>query len=173
MPPPEKPKLEKSPSLKETLNKINTINKPLVKSESSETETSIPEQNSFSKTSKSIDSESVLQYYQDYLNKLKTEHPRLFSALNAQKPVFANEKLELVFQNNAQLEDFKLRAKPGLLSYLKEKLETDAFDILENVAEVEKMEKPTLYSDQEKLSHMVEKNPALQKLKNKFKLDFD
>ena len=109
-----------------------------------------------------------------YIEKLKGEQTRMYSALKIIIPRFnEGQIIALNFQTNGLIEEFKLRVKPPLLSYLRKNLNNDLIEINEILTEVDELEKPKLYSDNERLQHMIEKNPALQKLKSKFNLDFD
>jgi hypothetical protein len=66
-----------------------------------------------------------------------------------------------------------MRIKQALVSHLRSIPDCELLEVKEKVVESEQMEKPTIYSDHEKLQHMIEKNPSLQNLKNLFNLDFD
>lgn len=71
------------------------------------------------------------------------------------------------------MEEFKTRIKPEMVDFLRKELDSEHLVLTETLAELKNMDKPTLYSDDEKLKKLAEKNPALMKLKTKFNLDFD
>jgi hypothetical protein len=109
-----------------------------------------------------------------FVERLKKKDVRMFSALKVIQPSLVDtEKIQISFQNNAQLEEYQLRLRPILLKDFKEAFKNEYIEITEVVVDAEKMDKPNLLSDKEKLEKMIEKNPALQSLKNKFKLDFE
>ncbi|MBN2484389.1 MAG: hypothetical protein JXB34_00300 [Bacteroidales bacterium] len=117
---------------------------------------------------------TVRENYSQYVEKLKGEQPRMYSALKLIVPQLNEDTgLTFYFQNNSLLDEYKLRVKPSLLSHLRTALNNEMLEISEVVADAEHIEKPRLFSDNEKLQHMIEKNPALQKLKTRFNLDFD
>jgi hypothetical protein len=98
----------------------------------------------------------------------------MYSAMRAITPTKAGDtKIEVVFQNNSQLEEYQLRLKPLLVSEFKEAFNNHYIEISDCIADAEKLQKPGLLSDKEKLEKMIEKNPSLLQLKNKFKLDFE
>jgi hypothetical protein len=108
------------------------------------------------------------------VERLKKKEVRMYAALKSIKPILLeNDTIELSFQNNAQLEEYQIRYKPQLTSEFQNALNNEYIELTERVIESEKLEKPTLLSDKEKLQQMVEKNPSLQNLMKKFKLDFE
>ncbi len=163
---------EKTPSLKDTLNKINTINKgEATKGEQSNND------------SKSVDNKvnveplsqaKLKEQYDIYIAKLKDKQARLYSTLKNKSPkILSDTAISLDFQNKAILDEFVSRIRPGMLSFLREVLNNPYIEIKEILAELDNIERPTLVSDNERLKNMSEKNPSLLKLKNKFNLDFD
>ncbi len=164
--------LEKSPSVKATLNKISTIqkeNNPL--SQDKESKSEIPVEKG---PSEPLSQEKLLEQYEVYIARLKNTQPRLYSTLKNKTPeIVAQTKISLSFQNKAILQEFISRIRPGLISFLREALKNPNLEIVEILAEIGDVQKPSLVSDNERLQAMIEKNPALSKLKNKFNLDFD
>jgi len=169
----QKAPVEKTPSLKDTLDKINSIGKE-EKSDKIELKDSPAVTYNKEETVVSISNSDLHLQYTAFIDRLKGEQPRLYSAFKLMVPQISDNKIiTLNFQNNTILEEYKMRVKPSLLSFLREKLNNNFLDINEVVSEIENLEKPKLYSDSEKLQYMIEKNPALLKLKTKFNLDFD
>jgi endonuclease V-like protein UPF0215 family len=165
--------LEKTPSLKDTLNKINTINNK-ENSEDNENVNLTNQSNKEIEQLEPINIEVLKEQYDIYIAKIKGKQTRLYSTLKHKTPkIHSNTEISLDFQNKAILDEFVSRVKPGLLSFLREALNNSFIDLKENLAEIENVEKPTLVSDNERLKSMADKNPALLKLKNKFNLDFD
>lgn len=164
--------MEKSPSVKATLNKINTIqkeNSPLSQNSENKEEIEVDKE-----PLEPLTKEKLLEQYEVYIAKLSNTQPRLYSALKNKIPeIVAQTKISLSFQNKAILQEFISRIRPGLISFLRETLKNPYLEITEVLAEIGDVEKPTLVSDNERLQAMIEKNPVLSKLKNKFNLDFD
>lgn len=121
-----------------------------------------------------ITQELVSTHFSVFLDKIKKKQPRLYAAMKNQEVKLNEQKqVMLFFQNNAQLEDFKLRLKPSLVSHLCEAIGISSIEIIDGMMDAEKLEKPKLFNDNEKFKAMSEKNPALLKLKSLFNLDFD
>jgi hypothetical protein len=81
--------------------------------------------------------------------------------------------LEIIFSNNAQLENFKLKIKPSLLTYLNKEVGYTQLDIKERISETDQEKKSKHLSDIDKIKHLSEKNPAFQKFRQEFNLDFE
>jgi arsenate reductase-like glutaredoxin family protein len=164
--------LEKSPSLKATLNKINTIQKgndPLDQNKGNKEEIQTDKE-----PLEPLTKEKLLEQYEVYISRLSNTQPRLYSALKSKIPeIVTQTKISLSFQNKAILQEFISRIRPGLISFLREALKNPYLEIAEVLAEINDVEKPSLVSDNERLQTMIEKNPVLSKLKNMFNLDFD
>lgn len=164
--------IEKTPSLKETLSKINAIGKEQEKSQANtaHSNNNSAQQDQFKKVS----IEEVSSHFEVYLDKIKKTQPRLFAAMKTQAiQLNEDDVFELSFQNNSQLEEFRSRIKPALISHLRNALGTESIELAERVVDAENLARPKLFSDSEKFKQMSETNPALKKLKNLFGLDFD
>ena len=88
--------------------------------------------------------------------------------MNANRPKVLLEGIEIVFPNTMMEAEF-LKMKPKLLRYFREKLTNYSIDFKTIVNE--ENEKKFAYTPQEKYNKLLEKNKALAKLKNTFKLD--
>lgn len=169
----EEPKhnVDKTPSLKETLSKISNIGNQDTKSEG-EGETVIKRNTNLPKnefTQADVDERWTL-----FVERLKKKDVRMYAAFKPIQPILKeNYKIEVNFQNNSQLEEFKNRYRPKVTSEMREELKNEYLEFVESVLEAEKMERPNFLSENEKLKKMMEKNPALEQLKKKFKLDFE
>ncbi|MBN1952722.1 MAG: hypothetical protein JW801_16085 [Bacteroidales bacterium] len=71
------------------------------------------------------------------------------------------------------LAEFRQNYKIPLLAYLKENLQNSLLEFEETILDIESSSITKHYTDLDKLKHMIEKNPALQKLRQEFNLDFD
>ncbi len=113
-------------------------------------------------------------HWEKYIDKLKSKEPRMYNVLSSQKPRLIDElRIEVVFLNNAQLIDFKQKIKISLLASLKESLKNYSLEIIELIQGEEYQPNTKHYTDTDKLKHMIEKNPSLQKLRQEFNLDFE
>jgi hypothetical protein len=109
-----------------------------------------------------------------YINGLKTEEPRMYNALRTQElPFKADLVIQVQFRNNGQIDDFKSKIKPPLLAFLRTRLRNNLLEIEEVLQSEEFQPNAKHYTDSDKLKYMTEKNPALQKLRQEFNLDFD
>jgi DNA polymerase-3 subunit gamma/tau len=165
--------IEKTPSVRDTLDKISTINS--LDNGIQPKNKEIKDQ-SFNETTSnnSIDEVQFIEQFEVFIEKIKKKQPRLYSALlHKNIKLISDHQFSLVFQNQAIMEEFKRRIKPDMLDFLRKELKNQHIEIIESIADLDNMEKPTVYSDNEKLQKLAEKNPALTKLKNKFNLDFD
>ncbi len=154
------------------LNKIDSIGK---KSESSIKEQKADNfQQDIDREGKTLNQEELTIQFEVFLDKIKKEQPRLHSAMKSQIAILNdNGNIEVFFQNNAQLEEFKQRLKPSLISHMRNSFGISEIEIIEQVVDAEKLVKPKLFSDSERFKQLSEKNPALLKLKNLFSLDFE
>jgi type III secretory pathway component EscR len=83
-----------------------------------------------------------------------------------------NYKIEVVLDNVSQLEDFIQTIKPELQFYLRRQLENSLLEIFPKIEELEAVKKK-LYTKEDQLDYLIEKNPSMNKLKQDFKLDFE
>lgn len=118
----------------------------------------------------SITQEQLETVVKDFADKLKTEGRNIQQSLFAFiKPIWENGtvKVELIKQHKIQLEEFKVE----FLQYLRSSLNYGSLSL--NVVEVKrKAEGSRAYTAQEKFEVMAKKNPSLNALKEKLKLDF-
>lgn len=170
--PPQKAKVEKTPSLKDMLNKIDSIGKQIDAKDNEIASSNSKED--INKAGKSLSQEELTSQFEVFLDKIKKEQPRLHSAMKSQSAIVNTEgNIEIYFQNNAQLEEFRHRLKPSLVSHIRNSLGVTDIEIIEQVVDADKLVKPKLFSDNERFKQLSEKNPALLKLKNLFNLDFE
>lgn len=162
---------DKSPSLKDTLSRLQSLDNTSKASDSG----SLDEANRIVEYAPivNIDVQKFTEFYEVFIEKIKKSQPRLHIALKSVVPSVQENIIEFSFQNSALLEDFKARLKPKLISFFRENLENESIEISEKLVEAEKLEKPKLYSESEILQEMIKNNPAVGSLKRKFNLDFD
>ena len=118
--------------------------------------------------------EDVIERWDIIVEKLKKTDVRMYAALKTVKPVLDGaSKVIISLQNNAQVEEFQARLRPVIQSDLRENLNNNTIEVMGTVIEAEKLERPNFLTENEKLQKMIDKNPALQQLRSKFKLDFE
>ncbi len=162
-------KVEKTPSLKDTLSKIDSIGK--VNEESVQTQETTSHKDL---PRESFTQAQLTEKWEVFVERLKKTEVRMYSALRKIEPkLISDNQIELVFQNSAQIEEYKLRLRPSLINELKETFNNHYIELVERLAESENMLKPNLLSNKEILEKMITKNPALDSLRKKFNLDFD
>ena len=122
--------------------------------------------------SEKFDENQFLIVYNRFVESIKNEKPRLFSALNSHGPTLSgNSNVEIVFSNQAQQDDFVKNLKQEMTEFLRNELQNDNISIEMVISETE--QKNLLYTEEDKFRHMLAKNPALGKLKQQMNLDFE
>ena len=110
-----------------------------------------------------------LELWDAYIAKLNKNGEKIIaSILNADRPTILEETVTMTFPNSMMEAEFN-KVKPKLLRFLREQLNNYSIDFKIHVNEAN--EKKFAYTPQEKYNKMLEKNKALAKLKNTFKLD--
>jgi len=150
-----------TPSIKDAL----AGNAQEKKSETAEENTQYNEYENFSEP---FTAEQLAVKWKDFLN-LIADRPNLCSTLSNIPELVEGNKLVLKIGNSVQEEDVRL-AKPELISFLRRELRNSGIELS---TQLEKIESERMfYSDSEKLQMMMQKNPELFELKQKFNLDF-
>jgi len=108
----------------------------------------------------------------DFADKISEESPRMSNTLYASNPELSDDKLVTLRLENSSLreifdDDFKIR----LEHYLRDTLKNANITINAIVEASEKVD--ILYTDEQKLNHLISKNPALKDLKRTLNLDFE
>ncbi len=116
-------------------------------------------------------SDQLISVLKKYISTIETEKPRFFSALNSQEIKVTNQSIGLIFSNNTLLEDFNKNLRSELLNFIRGELKNDNIVIETTISEYE--EKNLIYTTEEKYRHLLSKNPALGKLKQKLNLDLE
>lgn len=111
--------------------------------------------------------------WKEYSSTIENENPRLFSILNNQIPTLENGvtvKLEL----RSQMQESELlKEKNALFTFLKNKLKNNHLELQTTILKEETEAQMDVFTASDKLRVMMEKNPALAKLKQHFNLDLD
>lgn len=158
----EKP--SKSFSIKEIISEntqpaASQIDTPVVK----EPETALLQREEF--TPEAFDAA-----WKEFIDQLKGEGTRIVSMFKSIVPELENEQtVKIHLSNAAQKDTFVLNYKPKLLSYLESRFIVNDLDIETTIDISEASE--VLYSDEQKLSYLINKYPILKEMKKTFNLD--
>lgn len=98
------------------------------------------------------------------------DRPNLIATLSAVPEIVDGNKLLLKIGNSVQEEEVRL-VKPELLGFLKRELRNSGIELNVSIEKVES--ERTHFSDSEKIQAMMQKNPQLAELRQKFNLDFN
>jgi len=110
-----------------------------------------------------------LELWNDYIAKLQKNGEKIIaSIMNADTPRVHASSAEMTLPNSMMEAEFN-KMKPKLLRFLRERLNNYSLDF--TIVVNEENEKKFAYTPQEKYNKLLEKNKALAKLKNTFKLD--
>lgn len=112
--------------------------------------------------------EQLAEKWKEFMEKM-ADRPSLCSALSNVPEIVNGNKLMLKIGNSVQEEDIRL-IKPELISWLRKVLRNSGIELTTEIGKVES--ERMIFSDSEKLQMMVQKNPDLNELKQKFNLDF-
>lgn len=93
----------------------------------------------------------------------------LASIINADRPVLEGTTIKLRFPNQSMKEDLE-KSQGQILEYLKRELNNYLIDF--KISVDKSVTKKYVYTDQDKFSKLVEKNPAVDLLRRTFDLDF-
>lgn len=97
------------------------------------------------------------------------DRPNLLSTLSNVPELSGGNKLILKIGNSVQEEDVR-QIKPELVNWLRKELRNSSIELVQVIEKMESVR--NMFSDSEKLKMMMEKNPELMELKQRFNLDF-
>ncbi len=150
----------KGPSIKDALSGKMGEEKLSAK-EQHEIYTQVGEQQDFSP-------EALKVKWNEFLERLN-DRPNLQSTLSRVPRIEEDYQLVLEIDNSVQV-DLINTIKPELVSWLRKELKNSAINLVSEMSEGEK--EKIIYTDSDKYMEMLKKNPQLEILKQKFKLDF-
>lgn len=101
---------------------------------------------------------------------LISDRPNLISTLSNIPELTEGNKLLLKIGNSVQEEDVR-QIKPELMSFLRRELRNSGIELTTSIEKIES--ERTHFNDSEKLQMLMQKNPVLFDLKQKFNLDFN
>ena len=112
--------------------------------------------------------EQLAEKWKEFVEKM-ADRPSLCSALSSVPEISNGNKLSLKIGNSVQEEDIR-QIKPELISWLRKELRNAGIELTTTIGKIES--ERMIFSDSEKLQMMMQKNPELNELKQKFNLDF-
>ena len=118
---------------------------------------------------KDFTADDLKKKWEEFVKRLD-DRPNLQSTLSRVPNLEENYLLVLDIDNSVQ-DDLINSIKPELVSFLRKELVNSKIQLTTLISEVEK--EKIIYSDSEKYLEMLKKNPDLELLKQKFKLDFE
>lgn len=122
-------------------------------------------------TAKKIQPEQLQQAWTDYANKIAAGHPNLYSTLIATKPDMSDD-FEITFEVSNSIQQREIYTnKMELATFLREELNNSFVRIKVNVNAAPTQIKP--YKPEEVFQRLIEKNPAVGELKQKFGLTLE
>ncbi len=151
----------KSPSIKDALAGKFEEEKLSAK-EQHEAYTRVQEVNDFS-------TESLGLKWNEFLKRIE-DRPNLRSTLSKIPRLEEEYQLVLEIDNSVQ-DDLINTIKPELIAWLRKELRNSKVQLITRITETEK--EKLIYTDSEKYLEMLKKNPHIELLKHKFKLDFE
>ena len=114
-------------------------------------------------------SEQLAAKWSEYLD-LIADRPNLISTLAAVPELIEGNKLLLRVGSSAQEEEVR-KIKPELMSFLRKELRNSEIELTTSLEKVES--ERTHLTDQEKMQILIQKNPELIELAQKFNLGFN
>ncbi len=130
------------------------------------TEIEYSEYENFSDT---FTSEQLELKWKEFLDTI-SDRPNLLATLSRVPELMDGNKLLLKIGNSVQEEEVRL-IKPDLVGFLKRELRNSAIELTTSIERIET--ERTHFNDSEKLQMLIQKNPELMELKQKFNLDFN
>ncbi|HAQ20066.1 MAG TPA: hypothetical protein DCR40_12680 [Prolixibacteraceae bacterium] len=112
--------------------------------------------------------EQLARKWNEFLNQL-IDRPNLRSTLSNVPEITEGNKLLLRIGNSIQEQEIRL-VKPELVIWLRKELRNSGIELTTRLEKVES--ERMIFSDSEKMQMMIQKNPHLYELKQKFNLDF-
>jgi len=117
--------------------------------------------------------EDLNSKWKEYADNINSDRPRISIMLRGREPVLGeNYQVDLTLDNATQVEEFNNSIKSGILEYLKKELK-NSFIRIQTHLEQKENGKKVLYTPEERFQYLSRKNPALNKLKQQFNLDFE
>lgn len=113
--------------------------------------------------------EQLTAKWNEFLDQI-ADRPNLISTLSNVPELTEGNKLLLKIGNSVQEEDVR-QIKPELITFLRRELRNSGIELTVSIEKIES--ERTHFNDSEKLQMLMQKNPELFELKQKFNLDFN
>lgn len=166
----QKPKVvEKPPVLKNVVRRSSSLSLKSVHEKKDLKKQDI-EENYDNHPKDAFTAEQLSKFWNKYQKKMEKKGERNIASILAANAPELGENFSVRYElPNNLMKDQMLMAKPKLLRYLREHLNNYGLEIVLTVNAV--TQKKFAYTNQEKYEKLKEKNPQLEALKNRFKLD--
>jgi len=120
-----------------------------------------------------VTDQALKQAWKEYATTIEKDNPRLFSILNHQIPILENGVVVKLELRSQMQKDELMKEKNALFIFLKNKLQNHNLELQTSISKELLEETQEIFTANDKLRVMMEKNPALAKLKQHFNLDLD
>ena len=127
------------------------------------------EYNEYENFSEPFTNEQLVVKWKEFLGTI-SDRPNLLATLSNTPDLLDGNKLLLKIGNSVQEEEVRL-IKPDLIGFLKRELRNSDIELSTSIERIET--ERTHFNDSEKLQILIQKNPELMELKQKFNLDFN
>ncbi len=115
--------------------------------------------------------DELILCWEEFADSLKISSPHLYSTLKSSRPVLnAGWNIEFTLGNKVLEEELTMR-KTEMMEFLRSRLNNFKIQLTTHIAENLKSARP--YTDKEKFDQMVQKNPALNSLKDELGLEIE
>ena len=125
--------------------------------------------NEYENFTEEFTSEQLAVKWNEFLG-LISDRPNLISTLSNVPELTNGNKLLLKIGNSVQEEDVR-QIKPELINFLRKELRNSGIEMTTSIEKIES--ERTHFNDSEKMQLLMQKNPELFELKQKFNLDFN
>ena len=125
--------------------------------------------NEYENFTEEFTSEQLAVKWKEFLG-LISDRPNLISTLSNVPELTNGNKLLLKIGNSVQEEDVR-QIKPELINFLRKELRNSGIEMTTSIEKIES--ERTHFNDPEKMQLLMQKNPELFELKQKFNLDFN
>lgn len=123
--------------------------------------------------SDSFTEEQIKEAWISYADELENQ-PRMRNTILGFSPkLIDNQTLKLKLMNAAQVEVFNSKIKPGILNFVRRRLNNGQIELFVEVGGSGELKNRKALTAEDKLKEFIKKNPAIGQLKQRFNLDID
>jgi DNA polymerase-3 subunit gamma/tau len=121
-----------------------------------------------------FDQEMLEEKWKVFAGTLQIERPRMAIALKSKLPVLQpGYQVEVILDNSTQQEDFVTNIKAHLQVFLRKELLNESIKVSVRMEENIDDGKKKMYTTEEKLQYLSNKNPAVTRLKQQFNMELE